>query len=255
MPILTLKFKNKAIKEYRLEHGSNMTIGRRSTNDIVIENLAVSGLHAKVDSMDGGFLLTDLQSKNGTFVNEKLVTSHWLKEGETVMIGKHTVTFSYAKDELRPQEADDNATDATMVMDTTSYRDMVAKSSPEQAAPAPKTPSQVSQAPQPQPQPPSQGGNAIGVLTYLAGGTGDIELTNKIVKLGKNKANDIVISGFMVGQTAAAISNRPNGYHIGYVGGMAKPKVNGETVKESVLLKEFDVIEIGSTKFQFMYQA
>jgi pSer/pThr/pTyr-binding forkhead associated (FHA) protein len=248
MPILTLKFKNKAIKEYRLEHGNNMTIGRRSTNDIVIENLAVSGLHAKIDSMDGGFLLTDLQSKNGTFVNEKLVTSHWLKEGETVMIGKHTVTFSYAKNELRPQEADDNATDATMVMDTSSYRNMVAKSSPGEVAPLRRASPQASSAP------PPEHGNQIGVLTYLAGGAGDIELTNKIVKLGKNKANDIVIGGFMVGQTAAAISHRPNGYHIGYVGGMAKPKVNGETVKESVLLKEFDVIEIGSTKFQFMYQ-
>ena len=248
MPILTLKFKNKAIKEYRLEHGNNMTVGRRGTNDIVIENLAVSGLHAKIDSMDGGFLLTDLQSKNGTFVNEKLVTSHWLKEGETVMIGKHTVTFSYAKDELRPQEADDNVTHETMVMDTDSYRNMVAKSAPEETAPSPKAPPQAPSAP-----PPGHG-NKSGMLTYLSGGTGDIELTNKIVKLGKNKANDIVISGFMVGQTAAAISNRPNGYHIGYVGGMAKPKVNGETVKESVLLKEFDVIEIGPAKFQFMYQ-
>ena len=117
MPILTLKFKNQAIKEYRLEYGGNITIGRRRTNDIVIENLAVSGLHAKIDSMDGGFLLTDLQSKNGTFVNEKLVTSHWLKEGETIMIGKHTVVFSYAGNELRPQEAT-GGMDETMVMES-----------------------------------------------------------------------------------------------------------------------------------------
>ncbi len=248
MPILTLKFKNQAIKEYRLEHGNNMTIGRRSTNDVVIENLAVSGLHAKIDSMDGGFILTDLQSKNGTFVNEKLVTSHWLQEGETIMIGKHTVVFSYAEDELRPQEAD-GAMDATMVMDTNSYRDMVAKSSPGSAAPEPERPS-----PAPPQAPPAPTSGGIGVLTYLAGGAGDIELTKKLTKLGKNKANDIVISGLMMGQTAAAVSNRPNGYYIGYVGGMAKPKVNGETVKESVLLKEFDVIELGSAKFQFMYQ-
>ncbi len=250
MPILTLKFKNQAIKEYRLEYGGNVTVGRRSTNDIVIENLAVSGLHAKIDSMDGGFLLTDLQSKNGTFVNEKLVTSHWLKEGETIMVGKHTVIFSYAENELRPQEAD-GGMDETMVMDTNSYRDMVAKSSPGKPAPAPKGSPQAPSAPSP-PQP-GHGGET-GVLTYLAGGAGDIELANKLTKLGKNKANDIVIGGLMVGQTAAAISNRPNGYHIGYVGGMAKPKVNGETVKESVLLNEFDVIEIGSTKFQFMYR-
>lgn len=250
MPILTLKFKNQKIKEYRLEYGGNITIGRRSTNDIVIENLAVSGLHAKIDSMDGGFLLTDLQSKNGTFVNEKLITSHWLKEGETIMIGKHTVVFSYAENELRPQEAD-GGMDETMVMDTNTYRDLVAKSAPGKAVPEPKAPFQ---APPQKPSAPQHSGE-VGVLTYLAGGAGEIELTNKLTKLGKNKANDVVIGGMMVGQTAAAISNRPNGYHIGYVGGMAKPKVNGETVKESVLLKEFDVIEIGSTKFQFMYRS
>ena len=71
MPILTLKFKNNVIADYQLEKGKSLTIGRRGANDVVIENLAVSGHHAKIDSVGDGFVLTDLQSKNGCFVNEQ----------------------------------------------------------------------------------------------------------------------------------------------------------------------------------------
>jgi hypothetical protein len=72
------------------------------------------------------------------------------------------------------------------------------------------------------------------------------------VKIGKSSTSDIVVGGMMMGKTAATISKRPQGYSISYVGGMAKPKVNGEVVKESVNLKEFDVIEIGGVKLQFV---
>ena len=72
MPLLTLKFKDNVIQEFPLQKETSITIGRRNDNDIVIENLAVSGNHAKIDSAGEGFVLTDLQSKNGCFVNERL---------------------------------------------------------------------------------------------------------------------------------------------------------------------------------------
>jgi pSer/pThr/pTyr-binding forkhead associated (FHA) protein len=239
MPILTLKFKDRKVNEYRIRRGEKLTIGRRASNDVVIENLAVSGVHAKIDSMDDGFILTDLQSKNGTFVNEKLITSHWLKDNEVITIGKHTLVFSYEEDE-QPPAKDGPGMDQTMVMDTSKYRKMMAKSSPSPSA-------------QPPPGEAIPGGT--GVLSFLAGGAGEVELTKKLTKIGKNSSSDVVVKGMMVGQTAASISKRPNGYYIGYVGGMAKTKVNGDTVKESVLLKEFDVIEIGSAKLQFIYKS
>ncbi|MEJ2098195.1 MAG: FHA domain-containing protein, partial [Deltaproteobacteria bacterium] len=88
MPIITLKFKDTKIKDYTLEEGENLTIGRRDTNNVVIENLAVSGMHAKIDSIDKGYLLTDLKSKNGTFVNGQLISTHWLGHGDTISVGK-----------------------------------------------------------------------------------------------------------------------------------------------------------------------
>ena len=58
----------------------------------------------------------------------------------------------------------------------------------------------------------------------------------------------------MTGKTAATISKRPNGYYLSFVGGMAKPKLNDFVVKESALLNEFDIIEIGPAKLQFIYR-
>ncbi|QTA78003.1 FHA domain-containing protein [Desulfonema limicola] len=81
-----------------------------------------------------------------------------------------------------------------------------------------------------------------------------MELIKKLTKIGKNASSDIIVSGLTIGQTAATISKRPNGYHLSYVGGLAKPKINGKTVKESVLLNQFDTIEIGSVKMQFIHK-
>jgi len=86
-----LKFKEKNIKEFDLDNKTSISIGRRNENDVVIDNLAVSGYHAKIDSIGQGFLLTDLQSKNGTFINEEIINSHYLNHNDIFMIGKHCV--------------------------------------------------------------------------------------------------------------------------------------------------------------------
>ncbi|MBW2296783.1 MAG: FHA domain-containing protein [Deltaproteobacteria bacterium] len=233
MPVLTLKFKDTKINEYRLQDGGNLTIGRRDANNIVIENLAVSGFHAKIDSIDKGFLLTDLKSKNGTFVNGQLVASHWLGHGDTVNIGKHTLVFSYEEGEERTGSG--GSMDKTMVMDTDKYRDMLSKSATSVAG-------QTRQE------------ESVGVLSFLAGNQKEYEIRKKLVKIGKDGSSDIVIGGLLTGKTAATISKRPKGYYLSYVGGMTKPKVNGVAVKESVLLKEFDRVEIGHLKAQFIYK-
>ena len=233
MPKLTLKFKDNILGDFSIEQGKSLTIGRKESNDITIENLAVSGHHAKVDAVGDGYLLTDLQSKNGSFVNKELVTTHWLKDGDNIIIGKHTLVFGYAEGEDKPDDGGASM-DQTMVMDTDKYRDMLAKSVPGGGKTEKK--------------------ESIGMLSYLAGGEGEVELTKKLTKIGKNSACDIVVGGLMMGQTAATISKRPNGYSLAFVEGMTKPKVNGEAVKESVMLKEFDNIEIGAMKVQFYYK-
>ena len=60
-----------------------------------------------------------------------------------------------------------------------------------------------------------------------------------------------MVKGFFIGSTAATISRRPDGYYLSRAGGMARPRINGQTVKKSVLLQNLDLIQIGPVKLKF----
>jgi pSer/pThr/pTyr-binding forkhead associated (FHA) protein len=231
MATVTLKFKDNAIGRFPIGRGQSLTIGRHKDNDIVIDNLAVSGHHAKLDSVGSDFVLVDLQSKNGSFVNEQMVSSHWLKDGDLISIGKHVLAFD-AEDSGDPARGPSRI-DNTMIMDTSIYRSMKQRSGP--ALPKPLL--RPEQAP--------------GCLAYLAGGQGQLKLEQQLVKIGKDPTSEIVVRGFWVGWTAATVSRRPDGYYLSVAGGMTKPRVNDRAVRNSVLLNDRDVIAIGSVKLQF----
>jgi pSer/pThr/pTyr-binding forkhead associated (FHA) protein len=233
MAKLILTFNRQVIKEYPFVKDS-ITMGRQEDNTIVIDNLAVSAYHAKIDRVGGEFILTDLQSTNGTFVNEEKVVSHKLAHGENIVIGKHVILFVATEKEKLEEEGGDKKLplDKTMVLDTTKQRELLSK---QKIAPS------VAKLPE-----------KVGVISFIDdSGLGEIELSKKLTKIGKSGTSEIRLSGLLMGATAATISRRPSGYAISFAGGMTRLKVNGAVVRESVPLKDFDTIEIGSYKFQF----
>lgn len=234
MPKLILRFKGNTLNSYTLSKGESLTIGRRKDNDVVIQNLAVSGHHSKVDSVGEEWLVTDLKSKNGTFVNENIITSHWLQHGDIINVGKHTLVFGYMKGEARPGASEAKAMEKTMAMDTGEHRAMTGRNTAKTA------------------EPQKRSAIPLATLRFMSGGEGSIELIKGITTIGKDSGSDVPISGMMVGQTAATISRRPTGYTLSYVGGMAKVKVNGKAIKRSVKLSDSDDIEIGSASFKFL---
>ena len=234
MPTLTLNFKDKALGDYPLQKGYSLTVGRQRNNDIIIDNLAVSSHHAKIDSVGDGFVLIDLQSKNGSFVNEQQVSSHWLKQGDIINIGKHSLVFCYSEDEEVPDDEADEI-EKTMVMDTSQYRSMVNKNKPKEVRP-PVSASRI---------------ETIGILSFLDGGSGKYKCRKSITKIGRHPDSDVVVKGFMVGRTSATISRRPDGFYLSYVSGLSRPKVNEKKVKRETILNDLDIIEIGTTKLQF----
>lgn len=125
MPIITLKFKDKKIKDYPLAVGQSCTIGRKSSNDIVIDNLAVSGNHAKIESVSTTFVIRDLESTNGTFVNKKKVSMHNLRHGDVLLIGKHDLIFDRSDLMNKKSGIDDLDDDKTRILDTTEYRTLI----------------------------------------------------------------------------------------------------------------------------------
>lgn len=234
MPSLKLNFRNKLMADFPLEKGHSLTIGRKKNNDVIIDNLAVSSHHAKIDSVGVSFVLIDLQSKNGSFVNEKQVNSHWLKPGDIINIGKHSLVFGYSENEALPENETDEI-DKTMIMDTSQYRSMVSKSN-EKAAPPPVD---------------AKKRDSIGIIKFLKGGEGKFKCRSKILKIGKHRDSDVVVKGFWVGHTSATISKGPDGFCLTYVGGMSRPKVNGEEVKREIILTDADVIKVGAAELQF----
>jgi pSer/pThr/pTyr-binding forkhead associated (FHA) protein len=233
MPRLILVFNKQVIKEYSFMKGS-MTVGRNDDNDIIVDNLAVSSYHAKLDKVGPDFIITDLQSTNGTFVNDKKTITHKLTHGDNIQIGKHVILFvatQKGKENEGEAEAGKSALEKTMMLDTVKQKDLLAKQNA--SAPA-KVPQKV------------------GVISFIdSSDANEIELTKKLTKIGKAATSEIKFTGMFMPATAATISRRPTGYTITFAGGMAKLKVNGEIIKDSIALKDFDTIELGSRKFQF----
>lgn len=93
MAKLTLSFNDQVIAEYELDK-EQMTIGRKADNDIQIDNLAVSSHHARILTILNDSFIEDQNSTNGTYVNGSLIRKHALQDGDTIMIGKHLLTYS-----------------------------------------------------------------------------------------------------------------------------------------------------------------
>jgi pSer/pThr/pTyr-binding forkhead associated (FHA) protein len=258
MSTLTLQIKNKPLGEYQLQKGVSLSIGRRDTNDVVIEDPAVSGHHAKIDSLGDRFVLIDLQSKNGSFVNEQLVNSHWLKHEDVITIGGYTLVFHY-DDEVQALPGGSDKFDETQGMNTTQHRRMMMQSNPTKSINVTKFWNKSQGRGKVRDLEPDDPGynteskekEPVGALTYLAGGKGQIELTRKITSIGKDPASDIVIKGLLIDPTAVIITKKADGFYLSNIGGRPKPKVNDEPVKKSITLYDQDIIEIGSAKLLF----
>lgn len=223
-------FNKKVINQYPFSKDT-MTMGRDAANDIVIDNLAVSAYHARIDKTGDSYILTDLQSTNGTFANNKKISSHLLQHKDKITIGKHILFFAMSKEEQ--VKAQDKDFDRTVVLDTAQQKELSEKQAPHLS--------------------PSQG--KIGVISFINGsGQDDMQITKKLTKIGKAKTSEIRLGGLLMPPTAATISRRPNGYAITAITKKTKVKINNEEIKESYYLKDFDTIEIGSYKFQFYNQ-
>ncbi|MGB4059751.1 MAG: FHA domain-containing protein [Burkholderiaceae bacterium] len=92
MPKMIVSIDGVVIKEVQLTK-DRTTLGRRPYNDVVIDNLAVSGEHAVLQMMGADVHIEDLNSTNGTYINGKAVKKQLLRHNDTIEIGKHKLKF------------------------------------------------------------------------------------------------------------------------------------------------------------------
>lgn len=79
---------------YEVKTSAPTSLGRAKVNDIVLnEDVAVSSEHCRIRPEEGRFVLHDLKSTNGTFVNDRRVTRQPLAEGDTIQVGETYLQF------------------------------------------------------------------------------------------------------------------------------------------------------------------
>ena len=92
MPKMIVSIDGVVIKEVQLTK-DRTTLGRRPYNDVVIDNLAISGEHAVFQMTGNEVFIEDLNSTNGTYVNGKAAKKPQLHNGDTVEVGKYKIKF------------------------------------------------------------------------------------------------------------------------------------------------------------------
>ena len=258
MPTLKLYIKNKPIRDFEIGAGATLTIGRRENNDVALDDPAVSGRHAEIESLGERFVLIDLKSKNGSYVNERRVDAHWLKHGDAINIGDYVLVFEHEQKASNPAKTPEDYDD-TLAMSSSRHREMMKKSTPHKSINVVgfwdvKQGRGTVRDADPQTSRPAvhRLQDETGVtLTYLTGGNGDIKLTRNITTIGKHPTSDIVVKGLLLNPTSATISKAVDGFYFNYIGGLPKPKINDVTASDSTLLTDADIIEIGAVRLQF----
>jgi pSer/pThr/pTyr-binding forkhead associated (FHA) protein len=214
MPKMIVSIDGVVIKEVQLTK-DRTTIGRRPYNDIVIDNLAVSGEHAVIQLSGNEVSLEDLNSTNGSYVNGKAVKKQLLANNDTIEIGKYKIKYV--------NEQEDAGFERTMVIKAGSTGMGGLPPGAATAAPASNA--------------------AIKVLSGAAAGR-EVPLVKVVTTIGKPGVAVAAITkrphGFVVAHVEG--SNKPtlNGSPIS---------------AEPVNLKDGDVLELAGTKMQFALNA
>jgi pSer/pThr/pTyr-binding forkhead associated (FHA) protein len=240
MSRLVLKFEGSTLKEVPL--GTQpVTIGRSPDNDIPIDNLAVSSYHARVYVEAGSLVVEDLNSLNGSFLNDIRIERAMLKDGDAILIGKHHIFVDQMHDVALIEDTWHKApaprVNETMVLDTRQRREMF-----EQAVAAGER-SQLS---------PDR--LRVPTLAVLSGRTDQKEyrLVGKLTVIGRSKMATVRLRGWFTPNIAAQINKHEDGYYLGR--GDLVPEVNGAEIGALTKLNDGDLIEVGRVRLIFMYR-
>ena len=233
MAKLVLSFNGDIVTEYELDK-EVLTIGRKPDNDIHIDNLAVSGNHAKVLTILNDSFIEDLGSTNGTFVGGNKITKHALQNGESIVIGKHEL--KYVNESAAGEEGEFEKTmiirpDAEGMPETAESDKGIEQSIGKIAADLASAGSTTS-------------GPGAAKLQLISGANAgkELQLTKILTTLGRP------------GVQVAAITRRPAGYFLlivdaGKEGKM--PLVNDTPIDKQQALESGDVIEVAGVKMSF----
>lgn len=238
MAKLVVKFEERILGEFPAD--SEVTIGRLPDNTVVIDNPAVSGHHARIVLDGTDYVVEDLHSKNGTFVNQKHVVRGALRHRDVLLIGKHTLTFDRtgtAEATAAPRRVP--TLGKTAYLNTKKHRELLAKLRSERARARALAE-------------PSARAYATAFLRVVDGQTDQQEyrIQNQVSFIGKSNEALVRLHGWWKPRTAAAIVQNDTGFMVTDFDGTTL--VNNQPLPDgSHPLKDGDMLEVGGLVMRF----
>ena len=237
---LILSMDGAVLNEYVLNK-ERMTIGRKPHNDVVIDNLAVSGEHAAIVTILNDSFLEDLDSTNGVVVNGVVIKKHFLQANDVIEIGKYKLKYLNDQPGQQATAAD---FEKTMVL-----RAPVNKPQPGSAEAGGMATGVFAAptSPPPAAPPAHQSAHVIpaATLQILSGPNAgrELDLVKNLTTLGKP------------GVQVAVLTRRPQGYFITHVEGSHFPSLNGKVLNEQPhQLNNHDIVELAGVKMEFYFK-
>lgn len=226
MPKMIVSIDGVVIKEIQLTK-DRTSLGRRPYNDIVIDNLAVSGEHAVVQMLGEEVHLEDMNSTNGTYVNGRAVKKQLLQNADVIEVGRYKI--KYLAEGVSAGVANGGGV-GNPSFDDENRQGNASATAPLQSLSVSSDFQEGNAAAR----------NCIRVMSGAAAGR-EVTLVKVVTTLGKP------------GVAVASITKRAQGFVLAYVEGSSKPILNGSPIgSEPVLLKHGDLMELAGTQMQFV---
>lgn len=214
---------DRVVREFHIDEGQTLVVGRGAEADVVIDNTAVSRRHVSLQMLNGTCFVGDLGSTNGTRINgERVDTPTAVEPGDVVSVGKFRLT-PVAVEDARAAPSPGGDLDATVFV-------------------APRDTS------------PRLGVTRPPRLTVVQGrcdpaGCSTENLPNLTV--GKGPECDLRVRGWFVGSPQCRVLSQGDGHQLVHTGGWRATSLNGTPVKGHAPLKRGDVIGVGAVRLRF----
>ncbi|NIP38928.1 MAG: FHA domain-containing protein [Candidatus Dadabacteria bacterium] len=233
--ILEISLNGMVLDTKRLDK-PEITLGRGSENDIVINNPAVSRHHATIFANVNTVVVVDAGSTNGTFVNNSRVVEKQLEVGDDIIIGKMLIKYKIKDVDFDEDTVIDLAFQSES--DVAAFPDgtfMVNEQDKQKILDKVKS-------------------DRITTMPILVARNREFQINNNHFTIGKSTGNNLKVNGWFVKNLHANIIRlNPKTYKIiSYGSFLAPTKVNGASVSQKIL-DNGDVIEVGNTKMVYQH--
>ncbi len=235
MATIQISFNGEVISELQLDK-ETMSIGRKSDNDIHLDNLAVSGHHAKILTILNDSFIEDLNSTNGTYLNGSLIKKNTLSNGDIIKVGKHEIKY------INASASSNDDFEKTMIINPDSDGMQETEGSKEIDK--------------------SVGAIVAEIASSDSGKTSNQNAKIRLVS-GANNGKELALTKVLTtlgkpGVQVAAITRRPTGYFLIHIDGGdngERPKVNNEQIGlRAQALNNNDVLEVAGVKMTFFFE-